>query len=340
MPQLRRDTEVGQPFWIGKKSTSCHTLYVGDAERTLRTLAGKSAHCAVTSPPYWPLRNYDGHESVEIGREDSIVAYLDKLVRVFTELRRVLRDDGTFWLNIGDSRIGASRGRQNSLPWRLGLAIEESGWILRQDLIWRKPNACPDGSTMNRCTRSHEYLLLFVKRPEYYFDGEAIREESGAVRRSVWDIVPDKLGTLHKAIFPRKLVEPCILAGTSQHGCCPVCLAPWKRVTQKIDGEVIDPANVRSDRDRSFKWSRNGITGSLDGKPAEYRTIGWNSDVKNCCKSNDPIPCTVIDPFVGSGTAMVVASALGRSSIGIELSQDYVVKDAIPRLQAVNVNKE
>lgn len=320
------------PFW----TSACgnHEFFCGNSQTVMATMPSGLFHCAVTSPPYWPLRDYGQHEDHEIGREDSLETYLQKTIATFSELRRVLRDDGTFWLNIGDSRIRAPRGRQNSLPFRLALAMEDNGWILRQDLIWAKPNPLPDGSTLNRCTKAHEYLFLFIKKPDYFFDGDAIREPSGAVKRSVWTIVPEKLGTKHKAIFPRKLVEPCILAGTSEHGCCPQCGAPWKRETQVIkENTHLAPPEVRPDRDRSFVWSRNGITGSLDGETKKLETIGWDATCE--CGIEETVPCRVIDPFMGSGTVSVVAKTLGRRSVGIDLSAEYLTADAIPRMEKI-----
>ena len=278
----------------------------------MRQLDLESVNCCVTSPPYYGLRHYgcDG----QIGREQTPEAYIDKLVEVFREVKRVLRDDGTLWINIGDSYCGTKNkgdyrdpkntsGRNGQsisitskicgikskdligIPWMLAFALRADGWYLRQDIIWSKPNPMPE-SVKDRCTKSHEYIFLLSKSPKYYYDAEAISEDSlwkgdpragyGRLhyrgkrqgnagegqenfvsitqrknKRSVWTVttVPCKLA--HFAVFPPKLIEPCILAG------CPV----------------------------------GGV---------------------------------VLDPFMGSGTTGMVAKSLGRNFIGVELNADYV----------------
>lgn len=259
------------------------TLLVGDCRESLRTLPDQSAHCVVTSPPYFGLRDYgvDG----QLGLEPTPADFVAAMVEVFREVRRVLRDDGTLWLNLGDSyvarggapgdRIGSDgyerrnrgeRGRPPmsaglkmkdliGIPWRVAFALQEDGWYLRQDIIWHKPNPMPE-SVRDRCTKAHEYIFMFSKRPKYHFDSEAMKEpgvipagtkgakgsaarqaEKGVNarppeykvydgmrnRRSVWTVQTRPFKEAHFATYPPELIEPCILAG------CPV------------GGTVLDP---------------------------------------------------------------------------------------------------
>lgn len=284
----------------------------GDAAEQLRTLNSESVYTCVTSPPYFNLRDYGA--SGQLGREDAPEEYVEKLVGVFREVQRVLHPKGTLWLNIGDSYTSSGRKTKDfdkkllvrsvdqrpqipqrmkptdliGIPWMLAFALRADGWYLRQDIIWRKPNAMPE-SVRDRCTKSHEYIFLLSKSERYYFDAAAIQEKAlessraryksafncgkkeivgrgrGAVapnspgmreftgyrnKRSVWDINTAGYRGAHFAVFPEKLVEPCILAG------CPA--------------------------------------GSI-----------------------------VLDPFMGSGTTGVVAKRLGRGFIGIDINPDY-----------------
>lgn len=216
-------------------------LYHGDALRTLRTLDDSSVQCAVTSPPYWGLRDYGVDH--QIGAEPKVEQYVDNLVAVFAELRRVLRDDGVFWLNVGDCfTSGGRKWRQADkklkargmsyrpetpegmkpkdligVPWMLAFALRADGWYLRTDIIWEKPNGLPE-SVRDRPTRNHEYLFMLTKSEHYSFDVDAIREPSanGSLRRkrSVWTINTEPFSGAHFAVFPPKLVEPCVLSSS------------------------------------------------------------------------------------------------------------------------------
>jgi site-specific DNA-methyltransferase (cytosine-N4-specific) len=303
------------------------TLYHGDSRKILRRLKSQSVHMALTSPPYWNMRVYGGSDE-EMGTEETLSDYLQGMVSLFKELHRVLRNDGTFWLNIGDSFLGGNKCGTAGIPWRLAFALEESGWIIRQDVIWRKPNAMPDGSATSRLVKAHEYLFLMVKQPKYYFDSEAIKNATGSLRRSVWDIAAKNYPG-HKCAFPEELARLCVLAGTSAKGCCKECGTHYKRLVEKFGGERGEKA---IERDRSFEWSRNGKSGSLDGKPKETRTVGWSKECQ--CKTKEIIPCTVLDPFAGSATLMKVAQDEQRMSIGIELDKPYLDGICIPRLSS------
>lgn len=149
-------------------------IYIGSAAEVLRDLPPGIVQCAVTSPPYFGHRRY-GDESIamdEIGREPTIAEYVEKLVEVFQQVKRVMRDNGTLWLNLGDTY---RNGQMLGVPWRVALALQEDGWLLRSDVIWHKPNAMPS-SVKSRPTCDHEYLFLFSKSPKYHYDQDAIRE--------------------------------------------------------------------------------------------------------------------------------------------------------------------
>ena len=213
------------------------TIFQGDAEVLLRRLPSDFFRCCVTSPPYWGLRDY-GAEG-QIGAEKDPSDYVRRLVAVFEQVRRVLSEDGTLWLNIGDCYTSGNRAyrapdKKNpvramsyraktpnglkpkdlvGIPWRLAFALQEADWFLRSDIIWEKPNCMPE-SVRDRPTRSHEYLFLFSKSLKYYYDHENVRESGGRNRRSVWSVPTEPFLGAHFATFPPKLVEPCILAGS------------------------------------------------------------------------------------------------------------------------------
>ena len=175
----------------------------GDCIKSLKKLENQSINTCITSPPYWGLRDYNGEEK-QLGLEDTPEEFVDNLVKVFREVKRVLRDDGTVWLNLGDSYssggrttttnqslrgdkdYGVTRPKPSKgikpkdligIPWRVAFALQQDGWYLRQDIIWHKPNPMPE-SVQDRCTKAHEYIFLLSKSQKYYFDNEAIKEYS------------------------------------------------------------------------------------------------------------------------------------------------------------------
>jgi site-specific DNA-methyltransferase (cytosine-N4-specific) len=212
-------------------------IFEGDALTVLRRLPDRSVQCVVTSPPYWGLRDYDFPG--QIGLEPTLAQFINSLTGVFREVRRVLRDDGVFWLNIGDGYTSGNRGwrapdKKNparamdirpdtpeglkpkdllGVPWRLAFALQEDGWYLRADIVWNKPNAMPE-SVKDRPTRSHEYLFMLTKSERYCYRREEILDPNGRNRRSVWDIHTQGFNGAHFATFPVRLVEPCIKAST------------------------------------------------------------------------------------------------------------------------------
>lgn len=208
-------------------------IITGDSRRVLADFPTGVFQTCMTSPPYWSLRDYriDG----QIGLEVSLHDFIESLVAVFDEVRRVLRDDGTLWLNIGDSYTSGGRtwrapDKKNSVramnvrpptpdglkpkdligvPWRLAFALQDAGWYLRADCIWNKPNCQPE-SVKDRPTRSHEYLFLLTKSERYLYDAEAVRGKNGRQLRTVWDINTQPYKEAHFATFPATLVEPCL----------------------------------------------------------------------------------------------------------------------------------
>jgi len=212
-------------------------IFEGDALTVLRRLPSQAAQCIVTSPPYWGLRDYNIPE--QIGLEPTLPQFINRLISIFSETKRVLADDGVFWLNIGDGYTSGNRGwraldKKNparamtirpdtpeglkpkdlqGIPWRLAFALQDDGWYLRADVVWHKPNAMPE-SVKDRPTRAHEYLFMFTKSEQYYYDRRAILEENGRNRRTVWNINTQGFTGAHFATFPPKLIEPCILAAT------------------------------------------------------------------------------------------------------------------------------
>jgi site-specific DNA-methyltransferase (cytosine-N4-specific) len=217
----------------------------GDCLSILPSLEAESIQCCVTSPPYWGLRDYD-HPG-QIGAEPSPEQYVSNLVAIFREARRVLRPDGTLWLNIGDGYarnggtgshgpnavVGNTRKliqKRNckvpdcwglkdrdlmGLPWRVAFALQTDGWILRSKITWIKKTAMPE-SVKNRPTSATEEVFLFAKSPAYFYNADGLREPSGANLRNYWILGPDPSSKGHPAAFPRELARRCILLGTSK----------------------------------------------------------------------------------------------------------------------------
>jgi len=261
-------------------------ILFGDCRETLKEFDEKARMC-ITSPPYYGLRNYGGQDN-QIGLEQTPKEFIDELVKVFKEVKNVLTDDGTCWVNLGDSYYNYRPGRGQGLakqtvsntkqdlpdvcprrgnrltgikekdligiPWMFAFAMRADGWYLRQDIIWSKPNPMPE-SVRDRCTKSHEYIFLFSKNQNYYFDVDSIKEPTvdgkGLKRKkSVWDIRTKAYKEAHFAVYPPELIEPCIKSGSEE-------------------GDIV------------------------------------------------------LDPFMGSGTTAAVAKSLGRDYIGCELHEDY-----------------
>lgn len=362
----------------------------GDVRSCLKQLEDGSVQCVITSPPYWGLRDYgcDG----QIGLESNPEAYVADLVEVFREVKRVLRNDGTLWLNLGDSYCGSSSGGIEDgkaaqhgtgatslgrdrpskviaglkpkdlvgIPWMVAFALRADGWYLRNDIIWNKPNPMPESVT-DRCTKSHEYIFLLTKSERYYYDAEAIKEANadpdrtnykpgtrayaegnteqcntertrrndgfqkyadgakcdGRNKRDVWTVATQPCAEAHFATFPPELIEPMILAGTSAKGCCPRCGKPWERIVEHENAviELSETALLK----RSIGLATQ--SGGKQVSPASNKTLGWQP---TCACGLDPISCTILDPFIGSGTTAIQAVRLHRHYLGCELNLDYV----------------
>jgi DNA modification methylase len=358
------------------------TLLNGDALKMLKTLPDESVHCCVTSPPYWGLRDYgvDG----QLGLEQTPEEYVANMVEVFREVRRVLRKDGTLWLNLGDSYATTPTGSYGSksglhgaqtsakykqtiqevytkksntvvsglkpkdlvgIPWRVAFALQADGWWLRSDIIWAKPNPMPESVT-DRPTKSHEYIFLLTKSEKYFYNADAIREDSGewnsakgfkyegqSIRniegrignrenlvqtgrnkRTVWSITTKPYKEAHFATFPPEIPETCIKAGTSEKGCCPKCGSPWERTIERT-GHINKREPAHAPNNCPTK------TDSTGWAPTTRATDKWQPTCS--CGIEETIPCTALDPFAGAGTTLWVAEQLGVNSIGIELNPDY-----------------
>lgn len=298
------------------------TIHNGDCLEVLRTLPDESVQCCVTSPPYWGLRDY-GHDG-QIGLEETPEAYVSRLVAVFREVRRVLKADGTLWLNLGDSyanggpsgpqgasgdrasraftaeRLGAgclSHGLKPKdlvgIPWRVAFALQADGWWLRQDIIWHKPNPMPESVT-DRCTKAHEYIFLLSKSEKYFFDNEAMRE-------------PATKG-------PQRMQADLETARRRSVG-------PMARGEEGFNHQYADPDRVWAadgKRNRRSVWTVT--TKPFNG--AHFATMPTDL-VEPCILAGCPEGGTVLDPFNGAATVGLVALNLQRKYLGIELNPEY-----------------
>ena len=354
---------------------------MGDAVERLRELPAGSVQMCVTSPPFYGLRDY-GVEG-QIGLEATPELWVARLVEVFREVRRVLRDDGVLWVEVGDSYTGPPRLRfgdqgkglhrgdseahdalrartsipvgmkQKDLlgqPWMLAFALRADGWFLRSEVIWARPNPMPESVT-DRPTKAHSTVFLLSKRARYFYDADAIREPSTGDQRprntngqrertdlvrgfdnrvtspdrnarSVWSIPTQPLRDEHYAAFPEELARRCILAGSSEYGCCAGCGAPWVRV---VDVKYVkSPVHGEGStvRGRGEPVDVNGWAGEkMPRLNKEVHTVGWEPSCG--CVGEGVKPCVVLDPFLGSGTSALVARKLGRECVGVELSPVY-----------------
>jgi site-specific DNA-methyltransferase (cytosine-N4-specific) len=234
---LVREPDTGTLHALFAPQAGRSALLLGDARNLLAQMPGSVFQTCVTSPPYWSLRDYQ--IAGQIGLEASLHDYIRSLVDIFTDVKRVLSDEGTLWLNVGDSYTSGGRtwratDKKNpvramnvrpatprglkpkdliGVPWRLALALQDAGWYLRADLIWNKPNCQPE-SVKDRPTRSHEYLFLFSKNERYFYDAGGKRGPNGRNLRTVWDINTRPYPEAHFATYPPALIEPCLALST------------------------------------------------------------------------------------------------------------------------------
>ena len=277
-----------------------------------------------------------------LGLESSPELFVAHMVDVMRDVRRVLKPTGTLWLNLGDSFYGGSRTARSAagglkpkdligIPWEVALAMRRDGWYLRTDLVWSKPNPVPEPS-VDRPIRSHEFVFLLAKERHYFYDAEAVRELASTCRgisrrpdtphhqtrnrRSVWTIATQPYRGSHTATFPVKLVEPCILAGTSAAGCCSRCGRPWRR---KL--EVTYQSIPRNPDTRRRRHSDRRVFEITVPRVRQSRTIGWQP---TCDCGAPTVPAVVLDPFAGTGTTLLVAQQRGRHGVGAELNRAYL----------------
>jgi DNA modification methylase len=292
----------------------------GDCIEMMRTLPEKSINCCVTSPPYYGLRDY-GHEG-QIGLEETPDAFVQKLVEVFREVKRVLKDDGTLWLNLGDSYVGTGakgehkdpkhpegRNAQSDtpknnkvaglkskdligIPWRVAFALQSDGWYLRQDIIWHKPNPMPE-SVQDRCTKAHEYIFLLSKEANYYFDAKAIQEVAK------YSCITGMDGSGFK--------PPQNFNGKHRGG------SETLPTRKTIDGEDSGFRNRRS------VW----MVATKPYSGAHFATYPPEL-IRPCILAGCPKGGVVLDPFGGSGTTAAVANEEGRDAVLCELNPEYI----------------
>lgn len=310
-------------------------IYLGDCIEVLKTFPDKSINCCITSPPYYGLRDY-GVEG-QFGNENSPEEYVEHMVEVFNEVKRVLTDDGTLWLNLGDSWAGSGQGlgsnkiskmqksnrgtyhednedRKSKLqklknykpkdligiPWMVAFALRETGWYLRQDIIWIKGNPFPE-SVKDRCTKSHEYIFLMSKSRKYYYDYEAIKEPA---------VTKPKLRDKHAEGYQ----------------------ADYSKGDRVSKGARVYGADgMRNKRDT---W----IVNTKPCKEAHFATFP-DTLIEPCILAGCPEGGIVLDPFMGSGTTGVVAKRHNRNYVGIELNPEYI-KIAEKRIENEEINEE
>lgn len=359
-------------------------ILIGQVIDQLATLPDRSVHCAITSVPYWRQRDYG--VAGQHGLEDTPEAWVDTQVRVAMAVHRVLRDDGTFWLNVGDKYLSRSKpGGWNGyryrrempndqfldpplplrwprkslclLPAHLSIALQEAGWIIRNKIIWEKTNGMPH-SRADALTNRYEEIFCMVKRPRgYYFDHFALRRPhkldshrrdraphsvrkypgqaaqsfrpgtqchpAGAMMGDVWHIATQPCTMAHYATFPEEIPRRCIRAGTSEHGVCATCGAPWVREMQKhfqnLRGDWRNPVEKRE----AARVNGQAVMAGPRGQNI-FVHKGWRPSCT--CAGAGITKAVVLDPYAGSGTVGQVAE---------ELNRDYILIDLDPRNQAL-----
>lgn len=318
------------------------TIMQGDALTVLKSLPDQSVQTCVTSPPYFGLRDY-GHKD-QIGLEETPDAYVSSLVNIFREVRRVLRDDGTLWLNLGDSYAGGGRGGDpkhrkgdNSadataqsykglpsknligIPWRVAFALQADGWYLRQDIIWHKLNPMPESVT-DRCTKAHEYIFLLSKSQRYYFDHDAIKEQAVTNEARPAGVVRDRIYAYDSKQAQLRNARKLAQAAVNRTG--GLITGGVKRSTLGIPAPET--------RNRRSVWT---IT-TKPYKGAHFATFPPDL-IKPCILAGAPEDGVVLDPFIGSGTTAYVAKQLGRRYFGIELNPEYtkLAEERLNKLQ-------
>lgn len=319
-------------------------IITGNTIEILKELPDCSADCCITSPPYFGLRDYgvDG----QLGLEDTVEDYINKLTNIFKEVRRVLKDDGTLWLNMSDSYAGSTKGRKKDgrhsneasksgnyygtfndrlqykkipgyknkdlmgIPWLLAFTLRNDGWYLRQDIIWEKPNAMPE-SVKDRCTKSHEYIFLFSKQAKYYFDYAAIKEPAVGFNNippagSKGAFTPNS--RLRKGNSRTFRGSGAYTKGQSFNNSA--------EITRESHG---NNENITGLRNKRSVWR----VATQGYREAHFATFPEKL-IEPCVLAGSKEGGIVLDPFLGSGTTSVVAKKHNRGFIGIELNPEYV----------------
>jgi len=331
-------------------------IHIGDAEEVLEDMPSESVDSVVTSPPYWGLRDYG--EEGQLGLEDTPEEYVERLVNIFNEVKRVLKPSGTLWLNLGDSYNDKSLA---GIPWRVAFSLQRDGWFLRNDIIWMKPNPMPESVT-DRCTTSHEHIFLFSKNKKYWFDQDAIREpleksskkrlrygyggskgqekkkvssintktiekskdkqlSKGRNKRDVWEITTKSFAPAHFAVFPPELPRTCVKAGCPPK-VCGECGKPYERDVEhkRIRRDEL-PENDSRYRPNKYNGEYADINGKGDAGYSKNIHKGWE---QVCGCSTDEVESgVVLDPFIGAGTTGLVAKQLNRNWIGVDIKEEY-----------------
>ena len=326
----------------------------GDALNVLRQISDNYIDCCVTSPPYYGLRDYG--VSGQIGLERTVEEYIEKLVNVFREVRRVLRDDGTLWLNIGDSYAGSGKGRNKDgdfnqksrniqsngqkcnrllrtktfnnikrkeligIPGLWAFALRSDGWYIRQDIIWNKPNAMPE-SVKDRCTKSHEYIFLLTKSDKYYFDNKAIKEPAVGFDNSP---PAGSRGTATPNSRRRKGNSKTFRGGGAYT--LNKSFNNSEEVKRESHGNCENKTGLRNRRD---VWNV-----STQGYAKTHFATFPEKLIEPCILAGCRAGGVVLDPFIGSGTTAVVAKRNNREYIGIDLNSEYI-ELAKSRVEAV-----
>jgi DNA modification methylase len=333
-------------------------ILTGDCRDVLATLPDASVHCCVTSPPYFGLRDYGC--AGQIGLEPTPTEFAGKLVAVFREVRRVLRDDGTLWLNLGDSyatrssstraeggagigdnerrRTGAPpAGLKNKdlvgIPWRVAFALQADGWYLRQDIVWHKPNAMPE-SVQDRCTKAHEYVFLLSKSQRYFFDAAAMQEPAAATnehdatgrtkQRLAGNVRPAKGQTAYEAGEDLHRTKAGLLAYAARQKSRSNSFA---REAKDSDGQHGQKPQHRAGReDIDYAGTRNKRSvwtiATMPFAEAHFATMA-PALAETCIRAGCPAGGVVLDPFGGAGTTGLVADRLQRDALLIDLNPAY-----------------
>jgi DNA modification methylase len=325
-----------------------NTIHTGDCFDVLNELPESSVHMCMTSPPYYGLRDYS-HED-QIGLEETLDEYIARLLRVGDALRRVLRDDGSWWLNLGDS-YGDNKQKM-LVPHRVAIALQDSGWVVRNDVTWVKPNPMPQ-SVKDRLNTTTEQIFHLTPAPDYWYDLDAIREPhtsrddyrnpgekrnradendakgttnhelgindqhfAGKNPGDVFEVTTKPFPDAHFAVYPAELVEKPIKASCPPTVCAE-CGAPYEREVEREPGEY-------DYSDRSEQMNGNRARTQSSGTQLEPATAEFKGWTQTCdCDTDATESGICLDPFAGAGTTCLKAKELGRRFVGIELNPEY-----------------